>query len=111
MVRRAGTSGSVPAVGCGAWTELFAQRYGRIVGVDASVGMLAAARRRLAGQGDVELVHGDAVTVTLNGKFEGVLLGGLLMYLDRADAGCRVRWVGSSRRVTSGSATTRSATW
>ena len=75
-------------VGCGAgaWTELFAQRYARVVGVDASVGMLDAARRRLAGQGNVELVWGDARTVNLDGEFQGVLLGGLLMYLDRADA-------------------------
>lgn len=79
---------SVLDVGCGAgaWTELFARRYGRVVGVDASVGMLAAARRRLAGRDNVELVWGDALTVALDGEFQGVLLGGLLMYLDRADA-------------------------
>jgi len=79
---------SILDVGCGAgaWTELFAQRYGRVVGVDASVGMLAAAGRRLAGQGNVELVRGDALTVALDGEFQGVLVGGLLMYLDRADA-------------------------
>ena len=72
-----GPTASVLDVGCGAgaWTELFAQRYGRVVGVDAS-----------AGQGNVELVRGDALTVALNGEFQGVLLGGLLMYLDRADA-------------------------
>jgi SAM-dependent methyltransferase len=83
-----GPTSSVLDVGCGAgaWTELFAQRCGRVVGVDASAGMLAAARRRLAGQGNVELVQGDAQTVALNGEFQGVLLGGLLMYLDRADA-------------------------
>jgi SAM-dependent methyltransferase len=79
---------SVLDLGCGAgaWTELFAQRYERVVGVDASVGMLAAARRRLAGKDNVELVQGDALTVALHGEFQGVLLGGLLTYLDRADA-------------------------
>src|SRR5680860_1452399 len=83
-----GPTASILDVGCGAgaWTELFAQRYGRVVGVDASVGMLAAAGRRLAGQGNVELVRGDALTVALDGEFQGVLVGGLLMYLDRADA-------------------------
>jgi len=83
-----GPTDSVLDVGCGAgaWTELFAQRYGRVVGVDASVSMLAAARRRLAGHGNVELLQGDALTVPLDGEFQGVLLGGLLMYLDRADA-------------------------
>lgn len=83
-----GPTASVLDVGCGAgaWTELFAQRYGRVVGVDASAGMLTAARRRLVGYGNVELVRGNALTVALNGEFQGVLLGGLLMYLDRADA-------------------------
>jgi SAM-dependent methyltransferase len=85
---RLGPTASVLDVGCGAgaWTALFAQRYARVVGVDASTGMLDTARQRLAGQGNVELVQGDALTVTLDGEFQGVLLGGLLMYLDRADA-------------------------
>lgn len=83
-----GPTAAVLDVGCGAgaWTEQFARRYGRVVGVDASVGMLAAAGRRLAGRDNVELVRGNALTVALDGEFDGVLLGGLLMYLDRADA-------------------------
>jgi hypothetical protein len=48
--------------------------------------MLATARQRLAGHGNIELVQGDALTVAIEGEFQGVLLGGLLMYLDRADA-------------------------
>jgi SAM-dependent methyltransferase len=85
---RLGPAASVLDVGCGAgaWTEVFAQRYGRVVGVDASVGMLAAARRRLAGHGNVELLQADALTVALDGEFQGIFVGGLLMYLDRADA-------------------------
>lgn len=83
-----GPTASVLDVGCGAgaWTELFAQRYGRVVGVDASSGMVAAARRRLAGHRNVDVLQGDARTVPIDGEFQGVLLGGLLMYLDRADA-------------------------
>lgn len=83
-----GPTAAVLDIGCGAgaWTARFAQQYGRVVGVDASAGMLAAARRRLAGHDNVELVQGDALTAPLQGDFDGVLLGGLLMYLDRADA-------------------------
>ncbi|MET0629000.1 MAG: class I SAM-dependent methyltransferase [Acidimicrobiia bacterium] len=83
-----GADAAILDVGCGAgaWTELFAQQYGRVVGVEASAGMLASARRRLAGRANVELVQGDALTVALEGEFDGVFLGGLLMYLDRADA-------------------------
>jgi SAM-dependent methyltransferase len=73
--------------GAGAWTARFAEQYARVVGVDASAGMLDAARRRLADNHNVELVHGDALTAPLEGDFDGVLVGGLLMYLDRADAG------------------------
>jgi SAM-dependent methyltransferase len=83
-----GPTASVLDVGCGAgtWTGLFAQRYGRVVGVDASAHMLAAARQRLAGHDNVELVQGNALTAALHGEFQAILLGGLLMYLDRADA-------------------------
>jgi SAM-dependent methyltransferase len=75
-------------VGCGAgaWTEVFAQRGGRVVGIDASEGMLGAAAQRLASRDNVELMLGDARTVDLQGEFGGVFVGGLLMYLDRADA-------------------------
>ncbi len=83
-----GPSAAVLDIGCGAgaWTALFAGRYARVVGVDASAGMLAAARRRLVGHDNVELVHGNALTAPFHGEFDGVLVGGLLMYLDRADA-------------------------
>jgi SAM-dependent methyltransferase len=83
-----GPTSSVLDVGCGAgaWTELFAQRYGRVVGVDASSGMVAATRHRLGGHRNVEVLQGDARTVPIEGEFQGVLVGGLLMYLDRADA-------------------------
>ncbi len=88
-----GPAAAVLDIGCGAgaWTALFARRYASVVGVDASAGMLAAARRRLAGRDNVELVHGDALTAPLQGNFDGVLLGGLLMYLDRADAEALLR--------------------
>jgi SAM-dependent methyltransferase len=88
-----GPSAAVLDIGCGAgaWTALFAEQYARVVGVDASAGMLAAARRRLAGHGNVELVHGDALDAPLEGEFDGVLVGGLLMYLDRADAGALLK--------------------
>jgi len=48
-------------VGCGggAWTSLFAQRYRRVVAVDVSAKMLAAASSRLEGLANVELIEGD----------------------------------------------------
>ena len=79
---------SVLDVGCGAgaWTALFAQRYRRVVGIELSANMIEAARTRLAGVANVELIEGDALRVPLTGPFDGAFLGGLLMYLNRDDA-------------------------
>jgi SAM-dependent methyltransferase len=75
-------------VGCGggAWTALFAQRYRRVVGVDVSPSMLAAAARRLAGLDNVELLEGDARQVRLEGPLDAAFVGGVLMYMNREDA-------------------------
>jgi SAM-dependent methyltransferase len=75
-------------VGCGAgaWTALFAHRYRRVVGIELSHKMIAAARERLAGRDNVELIVGDALRVPVDGPFDGAFLGGLLMYLNRDDA-------------------------
>ena len=56
-------------VGCGAgaWTALFAQRYRRVVGIELSHRMIEAARDRLAGVNNVELIEGDANGVPLEG--------------------------------------------
>ena len=75
-------------VGCGAgaWSALFAQRYRRVVGIESSANMIAAARARLTGVANVELLEGDALQVPVTGRFDGAFLGGLLMYLNRDDA-------------------------
>ncbi len=83
-----GPDSAVLDVGCGAgaWTALFAQRYRRVVGVELSANMMAAARQRLRELSNVELVEGDALKVPLEGPFQGAFFGGLLMYLNRDDA-------------------------
>ncbi len=82
------SASAVLDVGCGggAWTALFAQRYRRVVGIDVSPKMLAAARSRLTGLANVELIEGDALQVPLAGPFDGAFIGGVLMYLNRDDA-------------------------
>lgn len=79
---------SVLDVGCGAgaWTTLFSQRYQRVVGVDMSPNMLAAARANLGGATNVELIEGNALLVPIEGSFDAAFVGGMLMYLNRADA-------------------------
>jgi SAM-dependent methyltransferase len=82
------SSSAILDVGCGggAWTALFAQRYRRVVGIDVSAKMLAAARSRLGNLANVELIEGDAVRVPVDGPLDGAFIGGVLMYLNREDA-------------------------
>ena len=72
--------------GSGAWTALFAQRYGRVVGIEQSAKMVADARERLRGMTNVELIEGDCLEVPIEGEFQGAFFGGMLMYLNRDDA-------------------------
>lgn len=82
------SASAVLDVGCGAgaWTALFARRYRRVVGIELSHNMIAAARERLAGLDNIELIEGDVLRVPVEGPFDGAFLGGLLMYLNRDDA-------------------------
>jgi trans-aconitate methyltransferase len=72
--------------GSGAWTALFAQRYARIVSIEQSAKMVEDARKRMQGMTNVELIEGDCLEVSVDGRFQGAFLGGLLMYLNRNDA-------------------------
>ncbi len=72
--------------GSGAWTALFAQRYGRVVGVEQSTRMIADARERLRDMKNVQLIEGDGLKAPIKGKFQGAFFGGMLMYLNRDDA-------------------------
>jgi SAM-dependent methyltransferase len=83
-----GADAAVLDIGCGsgAWSALFAQRYGRVVGIEQSAKMVADARERLREMPNVEIVQGDCLEVPIKGLFQGVFFGGLLMYLNREDA-------------------------
>ena len=71
--------------GSGAWTELFARRFGSVVAVEQSAPMLAAARTRLAPYSNVELLSQDVRAPLPPGAFDLVFCGGLCMYLSDAD--------------------------
>jgi SAM-dependent methyltransferase len=83
-----GSESAVLDLGCGsgAWTELFAQRYRRVVGIEQSAKMVADARERLRNMRNVDLIEGDCLTAPIEGKFQGAFFGGMLMYLNRDDA-------------------------
>jgi SAM-dependent methyltransferase len=81
------TSGRVLDVGCGAgaWTEIFANRYTAVIGVDRSSLMVKAARQRVAGRANVEIFEGDGRNNLPEGSFDMIFLGGLCMYLKNAE--------------------------
>lgn len=80
-------SGCVLDVGCGAgtWTEIFAGRYKRVIGIEQSSLMLKAARERTAHLPNAEIVEGDGRHDLPEGSFDMIFLGGLCMYLNDLD--------------------------
>lgn len=83
-----GATGTVLDVGCGAgaWTEIFAQRFSSIVGIEQSVSMLAAAQKSAGAYPNVTLLNQDVRAELPKGPFDLIFLGGLCMYLKDDDA-------------------------
>ena len=80
-------AGRVLDLGCGAgaWTQVFADRYDGVVGIEQSSSMVAAARTLLATFPSVEIVEGDVRKDLPSGPFDLIFLGGLCMYLNDPD--------------------------
>ncbi len=71
--------------GSGAWTELFADRFGNVTAVEQSPVMLAAARARLSHRSNVEFSSQDVRDDLPPGPFDFIFCGGLCLYLNDAD--------------------------
>ena len=71
--------------GAGAWVEIFAQRYGSVIGVERSPLMAEAARKRVAHLPNAQILQGDTRQDLPEGPFDLIFLGGLCMYLSDAD--------------------------
>ena len=80
-------SGRVLDIGCGAgaWVEVFAQRYGQVIGIERSPGMVEAARKRVVYLSNAQITQGDGRKDLPEGTFDLIFLGGLCMYLKDAD--------------------------
>ena len=80
-------SSRVLDVGCGAgaWVEVFARRYGQVIGIERSPSMVEAAIERVAVFSNVQIVHSDGRKHLPEGTFDLIFLGGLCMYLNDAD--------------------------
>jgi len=71
--------------GIGHWAAQFAHDFSRVVAVEGSRVLYQALQERCAGDPNVHPVLSDVQSFQLDGKYELVFLGGLLMYLDESD--------------------------
>jgi len=71
--------------GAGVWTEYFAQRFSKVVSVEASKALYEALQDRCSRYPNVATFNDDVLSFTPQGKFGLVFLGGLLMYLNERD--------------------------
>ena len=71
--------------GAGLWSARFARHFARVVAVEQSKTMCDVAAATLASHRNAELRNEDALRFQTDEKFGGIFLGGMLMYLNRAD--------------------------
>jgi trans-aconitate methyltransferase len=77
--------------GAGVWTEYFAQRFAKVVAVEASSTLYEAMKARCSRYSNVTTYNGDVLSFEPGGdlgsarRFGLVFLGGLLMYLNDRD--------------------------
>jgi len=71
--------------GIGRWAEQFAHDFSRVVAVESSRALYQALKERCAEHANVRPVLENAMSFELDGKYDLVFLGGLLMYLDESD--------------------------
>ncbi len=71
--------------GAGIWTEYFAQRFSKVVSVEASPALYETLQERCSLYPNVTTFNADVLSFTPRGKFGLVFLGGLLMYLEDGD--------------------------
>jgi SAM-dependent methyltransferase len=88
LAGRLSATSRVLEVGCGSgrWTIDLAQRYGQVVALDISAGMIEQARERVLGAGltNVQLSVAPMDEVELEGQFDLIYLGSCLHYMDDA---------------------------
>ena len=71
--------------GIGHWAEQFAHDFSRVVAVEGSRALYEALKERCAEYPNVRPVLGNVLSFELDGKYDLVFLGGLLMYLRESD--------------------------
>ena len=77
--------------GVGFWAEYFAQRFGKVVAVEASAPLYQAMKARCSRYANATLVNDNALAFQPEGSYSLIFLGGLLMYLNEGDVATLLR--------------------
>ena len=90
LIYGANTDGCVLDLGSGVgyWAEYFAERFSRVVAIEASKPLYEALNKRCAPNPSIETIHGDVTLFRPEDQYEVVFLGGMLMYLNEDDVIC-----------------------
>lgn len=72
--------------GIGCWAEYFAQSFGSVVAVERSAALFRALEKRCSPYANITTVKDDVLSFQHQHTYDVVFLGGMLMYLNDADA-------------------------
>jgi len=71
--------------GVGYWAEFFAQKFNKVIAVEASAPLYESMVQRCASYKNFTPIQGDVMSFEPEGRFSLIFLGGLLMYLNEND--------------------------
>jgi len=71
--------------GVGFWTEYFAQHFGKVTAIEASLPLYEATVARCSKYGNATLLNDDVLGFKPDNLYSMIFLGGMLMYLNESD--------------------------
>lgn len=71
--------------GVGFWAEYFAQRFGKVTAIEASLPLYKATQARCSQYANATLLNDDVLGFEPEGLYSMIFLGGMLMYLNESD--------------------------
>ena len=71
--------------GVGFWAEYFAQRFGKVIAIEASRPLYEAMVARCSSYPNATLLNEDVMTFEPSDRYSMIFLGGMLMYLNESD--------------------------
>lgn len=72
--------------GVGYWAEFFAQKFKKVIAVEASAPLYESMVQRCSSYDNFTPVHDDVLSFEPESRFSLIFIGGLLMYLNEKDA-------------------------